>query len=144
MNFEKNGKNGKRKAKAGLGKVDKMLSEVRDVLNSIIDMHQLNFELLEELNVACKWLLQNKVEIPNREKFVSLLNKADSLIEELSLESPQFSIRRKVTNPKSDGEVTEPEYESPNSKASSSKTQESQRFQKTHSATSLSLWHLRP
>jgi len=40
-------------------------------------------QLLEQLNVACKWLLENKVEVPNRGTFVSLLNKAEALLKEI-------------------------------------------------------------
>jgi hypothetical protein len=58
-------------------------------------MHQLNLELLEQLAVVCKWMLSNNIQVPNRDKFVSLLRKARILFDEFY--SPPFLQHRKRT-----------------------------------------------
>lgn len=75
-------------------------------------MHQLNFELIEQLNIACQFIVDNNVSIPNELLLRSLVGKSLSLIAEMQAKESktlQYSaIRRKVTKPQSDGEVTEP------------------------------------
>lgn len=89
------------------------LTEIIDALSELKRMHQLNLELLEQLDVTCEWLLQNRVHPPNEEQFYHLLNKTRTLFEEIRADKPKIlqysAIRRKVTEEKSDGEVTEPE-----------------------------------
>ena len=88
------------------------LGEVIETLSELKRLHQLNIELLEQLSVSCSWLMEQRIPIPNAEKIVSLLSKAQSLIREIQSEEPkvlQYSvIRRKVTDGKSDEEVPEP------------------------------------
>ena len=89
-----------------------MLTEIIDTLAELKRMHQLNFELLEQLDVTCGYLLDNKVQVPNEELFLSLLIKCRSLLNEIEAGKPKIlqysAIRRKVTEKKSDEEVTEP------------------------------------
>ena len=61
---------------------------MRNTIDEALKMHQLNFELLEQLDVACKWLLENNIQVSNRGKFVSLLSRADALLKEI--DSPLF------------------------------------------------------
>lgn len=116
---------------------DDGLSDIIDTLSELKRMHQLSLELLEQLDVTCGWLLENKIHPPNEKQFYHLVNKTKVLFEELRADNPKVlcyqAIRRKVTEQKfdeSDGEVTEPENESSNLKASSSKTLDSWRLRK--------------
>ena len=65
-------------------------------------MHQLNYELLEELNATAQWILDNKIDTPNQNQLRSLLGKSLILITEIQADEPktlQYSIsRRKVTD----------------------------------------------
>lgn len=88
--------------------MDKTLVEMKKALDEIIEMHQINLELLEQIDVVCKWILENKIEIPNREIMVSLLNRADTLLNEI-YSSEDMGIRRNFTGTKSDKDLTEPE-----------------------------------
>lgn len=81
------------------------LSEIIDALNEVKRLQQLNYELLEQLNVSCAYLLKNYPDSPNNEKLASLMTKAFTLLDEIN---DKDNIRRKVTDYKSDGEVTEP------------------------------------
>lgn len=75
-------------------------------------MHQLNFELLEQLDIVFRWIIESDTPIPNSEKLRSLLVKVHALLEELYSSSPkllQYSInRRKVTSSRTDEEEPEP------------------------------------
>lgn len=76
-------------------------------------MHQLNLELLEQLNVACGWILDNRITIPNSEHIASLLVKAKALLKEVQAEEPRALQYQKLADEKkqhfrTDGEVTEP------------------------------------
>jgi hypothetical protein len=90
-----------------------MLREVTETLEQLERMHQLNMELLEQLNVACNYLLSNDVPVPNRGTFVSLLRKAWALMDEIRADEEkgvQYIVsRRKVTNLSNDEEETEPQ-----------------------------------
>ena len=75
-----------------------VLSEIIDSLSELKRMHQLNLELLEQLGVACGWILDNTVTVPNREHLASLLNKARALFDEIysrHLSSDDFLQRKK-------------------------------------------------
>ena len=90
-----------------------LLSETIETLQELKRMHQLNIELLEQLAVACSFLSKNHVEIPNGETFVSLLEKAMTLLDEIQADEPKImqytmSNRRKVTAFKTDEDVPEP------------------------------------
>jgi cytoplasmic iron level regulating protein YaaA (DUF328/UPF0246 family) len=83
-------------------------------------MHQLNLELLEQLDVACGWILDNHITIPNSSLLASLLAKAKALLRELQSTEPKImqyqklsdkschSNRRKVTDFRNDDKETEP------------------------------------
>jgi hypothetical protein len=89
-----------------------------DSLTELKRLHQLNFELLEQLNVSCQYIVDNQIIVPNEEQLRSLLKKSLCLLNELQGEQPktlQYSIsRRKVTDSYgingTDKEVTEPEF----------------------------------
>ena len=89
-----------------------LIQELQE-LQELQRMHQLNLELLEQLGVFFQWVLDNNMAIPNKDRFESLLHKTQALMKELYFaDSPKMlqysTIRRKVTEPKSDEEVTEP------------------------------------
>jgi hypothetical protein len=89
------------------------LSVIIETLKNLERMHQLNLELLEQLDVVFKWLIRNDIAIQNMDKLNSLLTKTQALLAEVYSSSPktlqyQKINRRKVTDFKNDGEVTEP------------------------------------
>jgi hypothetical protein len=57
----------------GLHDLDEILQEAKRV-------HQLNIELLEQLDISCGWLLDNHVQVPNTSTFCSLLTKAKAIL----------------------------------------------------------------
>lgn len=65
-----------------------VIQEVIDTLNELKRLHQLNFELLEQLNVVCKWILDNHICVPNEEKMRSLLGKSLTLLNEIRTDAP--------------------------------------------------------
>ena len=92
------------------------IQDAIDTFSEIKRMHQLNFELIEQLNVTCQWIVDSNISIPNKEHLQSLLCKTVSLINELRADEPkilQYNIsRRKVTahnrKDKTDEDETEP------------------------------------
>ena len=92
------------------------LQQTINTLTQLKRMHQLTYELLEELNVTSQWILDNKINIPNENQLRSLLGKSLTLLTEIQADEPiilQYNInRRKVTDfredNKTDEEVTEP------------------------------------
>jgi hypothetical protein len=87
--------------------------EVIETLQELKRMHQLNYELLEQLSVTCKWMIENNIESSNISSLCSLLTKADSLLAEIKADTPKTLVyqklsRRKVTPFKTDEEVPEP------------------------------------
>jgi hypothetical protein len=90
-----------------------ILAEIIDTLNELERMHQLNYELLEQLNVACGYLRENKLSLPNGEKFANLLSKAMALLAEIQAKAPKMLQYQKLADERkqhfrTDGEVTEP------------------------------------
>ena len=93
------------------------LIEVRNAVNEVIRMHELNRELLEIL-LLMGYKISDFCHIHDitmfNNNFYSLLEKADSLIKEISSDLPQFvkhqkfPIRRKETPFKSDADEPEP------------------------------------
>jgi len=76
-----------------------VLTEIIETLTELRRLHQLNIELLEQLDVVCKWLLSYDVPIPNPDTIRSLLTKAETLLNEIhssdeSLHEPR--IRRRL------------------------------------------------
>jgi hypothetical protein len=88
------------------------LTEIIDTLQEVERLHQLNLELLEQLNVISGWLVEHDIPIPNPHILYSLLAKAKVLLNEIQSDEPKILqyrvIRRKVTEEKSDDKVTEP------------------------------------
>lgn len=88
------------------------LSEIIDTLQELRRLHQLNLELLDQLSTSCGWILEHNISVPNAETICSLLSRAKSLLNEIQSDEPKLLqyrvIRRKVTDHKSDEEVTEP------------------------------------
>lgn len=78
------------------------LAKIIETLQELERVHQLNLELLEQLDVVFEWIIKNDMLVPNREKLSSLLIKIHALLEELYSSSPQIlqyqAIRRKVTD----------------------------------------------
>ena len=77
-------------------------------------MHSLNIELLEQLDVVCRWIVESKLPIPNKEKLNSLLLKAQTLLRELYFEKTPTLLHKEspdesLQGDKSDEEFTEPE-----------------------------------
>lgn len=77
------------------------IQEIITTLTELKRMHQLNFELLEQLNVTCQWILDNKISIPNQEHLHALLCKSFALLNEIQNSAPRIlqyqAIRRKLT-----------------------------------------------
>jgi hypothetical protein len=75
--------------------------EVIDTLQELRRLHALNEELLEQLSVSCKWLLEHNALIPNAETLSSLLKKATALLSEIGADKPKIlqyqAIRRNFT-----------------------------------------------
>ena len=90
------------------------LIEIIETLQEVERLHQLNLELLEQLNVISGWLVENDIPIPNPHILYSLLAKAKVLMNEIQSDKPKIlqyqAIRRKVTEEKSDDKVTEPGF----------------------------------
>lgn len=90
------------------------LDTIIETLQELERLHQLNLELLEQLNVISGWLVEHKISIPNPQVLYSLLARAKSLLNDIQSDEPKIlqyqPIRRKVTESKSDGEVTVPVF----------------------------------
>jgi len=89
------------------------LHEAIETLRELERMHQLNYELLEELFVTCRWMIENKIQSPNILTLCSLLSKADSLLAEIKADSPKTLVYRKISDKRkhlkdSDGKVPVP------------------------------------
>lgn len=92
------------------------LQEVIDTYQELQRMHKLNIEMLEQLAVACDYLVTNQIQLPNASTFASLLSKAMVLMDEIQADEPKIlqytTNRRKFTAPfhgnKTDEDVTEP------------------------------------
>lgn len=87
--------------------------EAINTLQELKRMYQLNIELLEQLAVACDYLVSNHVEVPNSNLFASLVHKAMTLLDELQSNEPRILEYRKLADEKkqpfrTDEEGTEP------------------------------------
>jgi hypothetical protein len=92
------------------------LTEIRDTINEVIRMHELNGELLRTL-ILIGYKIKDKTNTNNtpmlNNHFYSLLTKAELLMKEIASDLPQFKnspIRRKKTYPESDVDETEPVF----------------------------------
>lgn len=81
-----------------------ILEGIISTLSELNRMQKLNFELLEQLNVACDYLLKNYPNLPNNEKLATLLSKALALLKEIHSKPLSDEI---LHEPKSDGDLTE-------------------------------------
>ena len=80
-----------------------LLSELSTIIGTLQElerMHQLNLELLEQLDVIFQWILENDVAIPNKDKFDILLSRMRSILKELYFSTPKSLIYRKLTDEK--------------------------------------------
>lgn len=90
------------------------ISAIIETLQELERMHQLNLEILEQLNVTCEWILKSDISIPNKEKLDSLFLKTQALLKELyssnSLRTLQYQklADEKKQHFKTDEEVPEP------------------------------------
>lgn len=76
------------------------IQEIIDTLIELKRMHQLNFELLEQLNVTCQWIIANNFPIPDKEHMSSLLNKSFTLLNEIQASTPKTLQYQKLTDEK--------------------------------------------
>ena len=80
-----------------------LLEEATSTLNEILRIHKLNQELLEVLSVTAQWVSdyaeKNNIPFPNSSTYYSLINKAETLLEEMTSSYPDYYkvSRRKVT-----------------------------------------------
>ena len=78
------------------------LTEIVDSLSELKRMYQLNIELLEQLAVTLERQKTSGVHNPNEDTFNSLLNKTNTLQDEIQADEPKiltYNInRRKVTD----------------------------------------------
>ena len=74
------------------------ISEICNTLVELRRMHQLNMELLEQLGVACGWLLEHNIPIPNASTFASLVTKSLALLKEIQAEEPRMLQYQKLSD----------------------------------------------
>jgi hypothetical protein len=72
-------------------------------------------ELLEQISIACDYLLKSDVTIPNGNVLASLLNKAMTILNEIQSDSPTILQYQKLTDekkqsPRTDEEGTVPYF----------------------------------
>jgi hypothetical protein len=60
-----------------------MIQVAIETLKELKRMHQLNLELLEQLNVTCQWIIDNNIQVSDEEHMSSLLNKSLTLLNEI-------------------------------------------------------------
>lgn len=75
------------------------IQEAIDTLTELKRLHQLNFELIEELNTASQWILDNNINVPNKERIRSLLGKSLALLKEIQSEpTTEILVVKKLTD----------------------------------------------
>jgi hypothetical protein len=89
------------------------IQETIDTLNELKRLHQLNFELLEQLNVVCQWMLDNYIHVPDEEKMRSLLGKSLTLLREIQADTPQIILYQKLADKKKQTYGTDEEEPEP-------------------------------
>ena len=67
-----------------------LLQEAIDTLTELKRMNQLNFELIEQLNITCQWIVDNDIKIPNNDALRSLVGKSLALIAEIQADEPKI------------------------------------------------------
>jgi len=94
--------------------VDRNLIALKKTIDEILHLKQLNFELLENLQLTMLWFKdyhdKTGIPIPRVEVFGSLMRKSNQLIDEICSppKTQHQNIRRKNTDWKSDADRTEP------------------------------------
>jgi hypothetical protein len=91
------------------------ISTVIETLQQLERLHQLNLELLEQLNVVFDYLLNNHVPLPNPQLIYSLLTRAKSILAEIQADEPKILMYSKLADEKkqpyrTDEEGTEPPF----------------------------------
>ena len=76
------------------------LSKIIDALQELERMHQLNLELLEQLDVVFEWIIKSDMPIPNGEKLSALFTKTEALLKELYFSSSRTLAYRKLADEK--------------------------------------------
>lgn len=80
-----------------------LLREATSVLNEALRIHDLCMELLDTLTVTMLWIKdyaeKNHIPLPNKSTtYASLINKAQSLMQEIGTDSPPFLQHRKLSD----------------------------------------------
>jgi hypothetical protein len=79
-----------------------LLEEATATFNEILRMHKPNAELLETLSVAAQWLgnyaKKHDISFPNSSTYESLINKAETLIEEISQDPQPYLTFKKLSD----------------------------------------------
>jgi hypothetical protein len=76
------------------------LSKIIETLQELEQMHSLNLELLEQLNVACSWIVEHSIPIPNLSSLLSLLRKTKALLAEIQADEPKLLQYQKLADEK--------------------------------------------
>ena len=89
------------------------LSVIIEKYQELQQLHQLNLELLEQLNIACGYFVDNNIPLPNLKTLYSLFQKAQSILNEIQADTPKILQYNKLSDDwkhrdKSNGKVTEP------------------------------------
>lgn len=88
-----------------------LLKDATATLNELLRMHELNQELLETLTVTMLWIKnyteKHNIPIPKKENLSSLINKAQSLINEISSDSTPF-LQHRFRTPEDSTEPIKP------------------------------------
>lgn len=77
-----------------------VIAEIKSVLDEVERLQQLNYELLEQLNIIFAHINKNKLEIADKEKLAGLLNKAMVLLSEIHSNPPKDYYVQKVSRRK--------------------------------------------
>jgi len=80
-----------------------MLSEISKIIEAFQELqrlHQLNLELLEQLNVACGYFVDNSIPLPNVEILHSLFAKSKALLTEIESSEPKILQYQKIADEK--------------------------------------------
>ena len=95
--------------------MSKLLKDATATFDELLRMHKLNQELLETLTVTMMWIAKyaKKHDIPilNEPTYISLINKANALIEEIASKDKTESSDEFLHGDKSDEDFTEPLFE---------------------------------
>jgi len=74
------------------------LTEIIQSLEELKGMHQLNYELLEQIDIIFGYFRENNIRLPNEEKLVGLLSKALALLSEIRSSTPKTLLFHKLSD----------------------------------------------